>query len=46
MRSLKAETSVTNPSSSRVLEKNGFERTGTRVDPKDGEVFMWRKSID
>ena len=38
---LTAETSVDNPGSQRVLEKNGFVRTGTRDDPEDGALVCW-----
>jgi RimJ/RimL family protein N-acetyltransferase len=38
---LTAETSVDNPGSQRVLEKNGFVRTGTRDDPEDGALICW-----
>jgi RimJ/RimL family protein N-acetyltransferase len=38
---LTAETSVNNPGSQRVLEKNGFVRTGTRDDPEDGALICW-----
>jgi len=38
---LTAETSVDNPGSRRVLEKNGFVRTGTRDDPEDGALICW-----
>jgi RimJ/RimL family protein N-acetyltransferase len=34
-------TSVDNPASQRVLEKNGFIRTGTRDDPEDGVLITW-----
>lgn len=37
-----AETSVHNPASQRVLEKNGFHRTGRREDPEDGLLIRWR----
>ena len=39
-----AETSISNPASQRVLERNGFTRTGTRVDPDDGIIVCWRAS--
>ncbi|MGY4395140.1 RimJ/RimL family protein N-acetyltransferase [Sphingomonas sp. UYAg733] len=39
--SLTAETSVDNPGSQRVLDKNGFVRTGTRDDPEDGALITW-----
>ena len=38
---LTAETSVDNPGSQRVLEKNGFVRTGTRDEPEDGALICW-----
>lgn len=38
---LTAETSVDNPGSRRVLEKNGFVATGTRDDPEDGALISW-----
>ena len=38
---LTAGTSVDNPGSQRVLEKNGFVRTGTRDDPEDGALITW-----
>lgn len=45
VRLLVAETSVANPSSMRVLEKNGFERIGTRIDNEDGTVAVWHKTV-
>jgi len=45
VRVLLAETSVANPASGRVLEKSGFVTTGTRIDPEDGEVLVWRKEL-
>jgi putative acetyltransferase len=38
-----AETSVHNHASQRVLERNGFLRTGGRLDPKDGELICWKR---
>jgi RimJ/RimL family protein N-acetyltransferase len=38
---LTAGTSVGNPGSQRVLEKNGFVRTGERTDPEDGDLYLW-----
>jgi RimJ/RimL family protein N-acetyltransferase len=38
---LTADTSVDNPASQRVLEKNGFVRTGMRDDPEDGALICW-----
>ena len=37
-----AETSVENPASQRVLEKNGFTRVGRREDAEDGPLICWR----
>lgn len=37
-----AETAVDNVPSQRILEKNGFARSGGRVDPEDGAVFCWQ----
>jgi RimJ/RimL family protein N-acetyltransferase len=38
---LTVATSVDNPASQRVLEKNGFVRTGRRDDPEDGALITW-----
>ena len=40
-RGLTAATSVDNPGSQRVLEKNGFSAQGTRDDPEDGPLNLW-----
>jgi RimJ/RimL family protein N-acetyltransferase len=40
-----AETASDNLPSQRVLEKNGFVRTGTRVDPEDGGLILWDRLI-
>jgi len=40
-RGLTAATSVDNPGSQRVLEKNGFMHQGTRDDPEDGPLHIW-----
>jgi RimJ/RimL family protein N-acetyltransferase len=42
---LTAETSTANLASNRVLEKNGFVQTGTRVDAADGEILKWQKVL-
>ena len=39
-------TSVDNPASQRVLEKNGFVRTGTRDDPEDGALITWAITLN
>jgi len=38
-----AETAVWNTASQRVLEKAFFNRVGSRVDPEDGELIIWRR---
>jgi RimJ/RimL family protein N-acetyltransferase len=42
---LKAETSVHNGPSQRALERNGFEKTGDRSDPEDGDLFCWTLNV-
>lgn len=38
-----AETSIHNPASQRVLEKNGFRQIGERQDPEDGPLIRWQR---
>jgi RimJ/RimL family protein N-acetyltransferase len=38
-----AHTDPSNRASQRVLEKNGFSRMGCKVDPEDGEVWIWQR---
>jgi len=45
VRAILAETVFDNHASQRVLERNGFARTGTRLDPEDGELILWRRAI-
>jgi hypothetical protein len=45
MQILTAETSTNDAASSRVLEKTGFCRTGSRVDPEDGELVLWQMIV-
>ena len=45
VRVVKAETSVENPASQRVLERNGFARVGERIDDEDGPLIVWRREI-
>ena len=40
-----AETSADNIASERVLEKNGFEQTGSRIDSEEGCLKQWRRLI-
>jgi RimJ/RimL family protein N-acetyltransferase len=39
-----AYTDPLNSASQRVLEKNNFVKTGSKVDPKDGTVWTWQKA--
>ncbi|ANM09669.1 MULTISPECIES: GNAT family N-acetyltransferase [unclassified Rhizobium] len=43
---ISADTGVENIASQRVLARNGFIRTGERIDPEDGSVICWQASID
>ena len=45
VRVVRAETLVDNLASQRVLAKNGFARAGTRFDPIDGTLVLWRFEI-
>ena len=38
-----AHTDPSNRASQRVLEKNGFSKMGCKVDPEDGEVWIWQR---
>jgi len=40
-----AVTSIYNIASQRVLERNGFERVGARINPEEGEEMVWRKPV-
>ncbi|MFN4091495.1 MAG: GNAT family N-acetyltransferase [Brevundimonas sp.] len=40
-----AETSIDNPASQRVLERNGFHRIGTRDDDEDGALICWSAAV-
>lgn len=40
-----AATTVTNIVSQRVLERNGFDRTGVSYDPDDGELIWWQSIL-
>ena len=39
-----AHTVLSNYSSQRVLEKNGFIKEGSKIDADDDQVLIWRKS--
>jgi RimJ/RimL family protein N-acetyltransferase len=39
--SITARTLPKENASTKVLKKNGFEFTGTVIDPDDGEIFEW-----
>jgi RimJ/RimL family protein N-acetyltransferase len=40
---LVALTATNNFASMRVLERNGFEQTGTRIEPNEGLVIVWQR---
>lgn len=42
VRTVLAHTLPETNASTRVLEKNGFEKVGAVTDPDDGEVWRWR----
>lgn len=46
VRHVSAETGIDNVASQRVLERNGFARTGERIDPEDGPLICWRIETD
>jgi RimJ/RimL family protein N-acetyltransferase len=39
-----AYTVPMNSASGRVLEKNQFMRGRSKIDPEDGEVWVWRRA--
>ncbi|HVJ00848.1 MAG TPA: GNAT family protein [Sphingomonas sp.] len=41
-----AETTLANIASQRVLLRNGFVRTGERIDAEDGPLICWRHQLD
>jgi RimJ/RimL family protein N-acetyltransferase len=45
VRTVLAETAIDNPASQRVLEGNGFVKTGTRHDAEDGDLFCWKRDV-
>jgi len=45
VRTVAAETAVANSASQRVLEKNGFIRTGERTDAEDGPLSCWQAAV-
>ncbi|TCS10233.1 GNAT family protein [Caulobacter sp. BK020] len=45
VRTVTAETSIHNGPSHRVLETNGFQRTGEREDDEDGPLFCWSVEV-
>ncbi len=46
VRAVRAETSIQNLPSQRVLERNGFAQTGERTDDEDGELICWSAATD
>ncbi len=45
IRTVIALTALGNVASQRVLDRNGFERVGVRVDDDESDVFLWRKRL-
>jgi RimJ/RimL family protein N-acetyltransferase len=45
IQALIAQTAIDNLASQRVLEKNGFVRTGQHIDAADGAVITWIKTL-
>ena len=45
VRVLTAEIAIANVGSHRVVEANGFVRTGSRIDADDGELVIWQRSV-
>jgi RimJ/RimL family protein N-acetyltransferase len=43
IKAIVAYTTPSNPASWRVLEKNQFVRDGSKIDPEDGEVWVWQR---
>lgn len=43
IKAIVAYTTPSNSASWRVLEKNQFVRDGSRIDPEDGEVWVWQR---
>jgi RimJ/RimL family protein N-acetyltransferase len=42
---VEAETGADNLPSQRVLERCGFARIGTRIDPQDGALVCWQAAV-
>ena len=43
IKAIVAYTIPSNLASWRVLEKNQFMRSGSKIDPEDGEVWIWQR---
>lgn len=43
IRSIVAHTEPSNSASCKVLAKNQFVRSGSKIDPDDGEVWSWQR---
>lgn len=44
IQTIEAYTTPENSASWRVLEKNQFVKNGNKIDPEDGEVWIWQKT--
>jgi RimJ/RimL family protein N-acetyltransferase len=45
VRTIIALTATANLASQKVLDRNGFQHIGMRIDPEDGEVLLWRMQL-
>ena len=45
VRTIVALTALENLASQKVLDRNGFQLVGKRIDPEDGEMLLWRKHL-
>ena len=44
IKTIVAYTVPSESASGRVLTKNNFERDGSKIDPEDGEVWVWKRT--
>lgn len=44
IKTIVAYTIPSESASGRVLAKNNFERDGSKIDPEDGEVWVWKRT--
>jgi RimJ/RimL family protein N-acetyltransferase len=44
IKTIVAYTIPSESASGRVLAKNNFERDGSKIDPEDGEIWVWKRT--